>query len=521
MAEWTTLPYDVHLIILNMAFAQLTAPEEHQAVGGPLKRTHGLMPSHALVCRDWFKFFERETYRAIFVTQASLDNISRFTRRQRSMVRYLWVKIDLFSYGCPDCAVDSFQSLPLRRKVNASLIAYTIRRTLNLLSSWDTEQGPEAPGLTLEFSACSPSDMEHVFHNDLHFDTSPFDVEGPLERNRPDLSILGHGWIRGRRIFPHRLASIDLVAGFSSMPLDELPAVPAVTNFVVRRQTRWHFGPSALAKVVQKLPGLRRVLIESWRQFHWFPQKGSYRGDNAVETDIATTLFDSLPDTVQSLTMFEDFNEDYNFMFHKFPRVREWDAPAELVRTPAVLVGRALARRSQRLQSLNASYMVDARDFFSEAVKPGYSWDHLTVLSLTSRHLNSSSEDTVIHQMLANAGRVALKMPALTRLDIWNGTKGNVCGFRYEVTWRQASIEWHSNRLLSLSADVVRAWERAAYRHTGGGGLLVKDPRIVRNKYIRSHATAMEILGLQDQVLHPVSFRQIACETSRYWFKHY
>lgn len=103
MAEWTTLSYDTRLIILNMVFARLNAPEEHQPVRRPLRRTPGLIPSHALVCRDWFDFFERETYRNIFVTQASLENIRRLTRRQQSLVRYLWVKVDLATYDCPDC----------------------------------------------------------------------------------------------------------------------------------------------------------------------------------------------------------------------------------------------------------------------------------------------------------------------------------------------------------------------------------------------------------------------------------
>ncbi|QPG94246.1 hypothetical protein C2857_005472 [Epichloe festucae Fl1] len=86
MAEWTTLSYDTRLIILNMVFARLNAPEEHQPVRRPLRRTPGLIPSHALVCRDWFDFFERETYRNIFVTQASLENIRRLTRRQQSLI---------------------------------------------------------------------------------------------------------------------------------------------------------------------------------------------------------------------------------------------------------------------------------------------------------------------------------------------------------------------------------------------------------------------------------------------------
>jgi hypothetical protein len=138
----------------------------------------------------------------------------------------------------------------------------------------------------------------------------------------------------------------------------------------------------------------------------------------------------SLPETLQDLTMFEDFNEDYNTVAYNNPYTSEWVAPPELVRTPAGLVGSTLAQRSQSLEKLTASYMVDAQDFFRVAVNSGYFWGRLSVLSLTSRHLNRFSDVAIVNHMLENAGRVALNMPALTRLDIWNGTKGNVCGFQ-------------------------------------------------------------------------------------------
>lgn len=279
MAEWTTLSYETRLIILNMVFARLSAPEEHQPAGRLLRRTPGLIPSHALVCRDWFEFFERETYRNIFVTQASLENIRRLNRRQQSLVRYLWVKVDLATYDCPDCVGYSSESSEKLPKYNAALVEDAIKRTFHILRSWDTEQRPGAPGLSLEISACSPSDMEHAFCNDLHFDTSPFDVHGPLERNRPEISHPGHGWLQGRRTGPPSLPSINLAGGFLSCTVDGLPAVPAVTSFIVRRQTRWQLEPATLARILQRLPCLRRVLIESWRPFQWCPFRNGYPDD--------------------------------------------------------------------------------------------------------------------------------------------------------------------------------------------------------------------------------------------------
>jgi len=81
------------------------------------------------------------------------------------------------------------------------------------------------------------------------------------------------------------------------------------------------------------------------------------------------------------LTIFEDFNEDYNILYCFSHIDVESPIRSELIKTPSPSVRAALARRSVNLERLFASYIIDARDFF----EPNWIWDNLT--SLASRLL--------------------------------------------------------------------------------------------------------------------------------------
>ncbi|OAQ72815.2 F-box domain-containing protein [Pochonia chlamydosporia 170] len=355
--------------------------------------------------------------------------------------------------------------------------------------------------------------------NDLHFDMGLFDDDRPIEQNRPSFTDLKHGWLNGRRDGPPSVSSILRIQGSSRYTVagySRLPVADVVTSFVLRRQTRWHIDPDLLEEMIRSFPRLRTLHIEPWRYF-------DYPGRGLADTKLFKMMSHSLPDTVESFTVFEDFNEDYNtVMFNHGSNA--WLLPTELARRPSPNVGRAMARRSQQFKKLAASYVVDAEDFFSATLDATnvcmYSWMHLTSLYLTSRHLKRSTHGTRLSTMLEKAGTAALHMPALRTMHIWNGVKGNVGGFRYEATDESTTIQWRGNWLLHLVPGVVNAWRRVADRWTRKE-LLVLEPRIAQCRYIGSHAVAMEMLGIHHDVLHPVSFKQIKCETSRYWLNYY
>lgn len=164
--------------------------------------------------------------------------------------------------------------------------------------------------------------------------------------------------------------------------------------------------------------------------------------------------------------------------------------------------------------------MVDAYDFFDAAIKFSYTWDNLTSLFLTSPLVTDETNYRWINELLENAGIAAMNMPALRVMHIWNGAKGKLCGFRYQVTDSDTAIQWRGHWDMYLSLEVIGAWKEVAATYTRND-LTVKESELIVGRYIGSHAVAMEELGVHKDVVHPVSFQQIKCETSRYWYTNF
>lgn len=178
------------------------------------------------------------------------------------------------------------------------------------------------------------------------------------------------------------------------------------------------------------------------------------------------SLLTSLPKTLKTLTIFGDSNEDYNIVRCPHYIRREWLYLQELVRTPKLAIGAALANRSVRLERLSAAHMVDAKDFF-QACLPHWVWANLTSLTLTSRLLTPDEPDLLtINEMLVNAGTAALRMPRLQTMVVWSGTKRRACAFRYRVTAESTTLDWCGTWNLELDADVLVVWREVAQRHT-------------------------------------------------------
>lgn len=107
--------------------------------------------------------------------------------------------------------------------------------------------------------------MEHVFQNNLNFDSCPFTPPGTLERDRPTRSYGDHGWIDGCRSRAHKYDSIRSLfdtVGTSIHALRQYPA-PAVSRFIMRRQTRCNVQSPVMREVLDNLPNLDVL--------HWEP----------------------------------------------------------------------------------------------------------------------------------------------------------------------------------------------------------------------------------------------------------
>jgi hypothetical protein len=163
--------------------------------------------------------------------------------------------------------------------------------------------------------------------------------------------------------------------------------------------------------------------------------------------------------------------------------------------------------------------MVDAAGFLG-ALQPGWTWPNLKTLALTSVLLTPKDFDPDgVDRMLKDAAAAAARMPNLETMEIWNGRKGVAGLFRYRSARRggTAGITWRGTWDLTVSKDVFRAW--AAVMHKGEDSVYgYRRSRLVVVKEaldagkIRFHGDAIHHLGLEAQVMRPVSLYQMRME---------
>ncbi|RYO96980.1 hypothetical protein DL764_007381 [Monosporascus ibericus] len=500
LSQWPLFPLNIRLLVFEK-LAQHSSHNENSTT--PMKPS---LARYAAVCKEWQAFFEKILYRRLVLKQTCLDEFDKVVRRRKGLVQHIWLRIELGTYSCPACM--GFED-PLRHTADET-VNEALMKLFLILSTWVKPDVTPHGGLTLEISIYSPSDSQHNFSGDLHLGPDPFETEED-ERQRFRTHDPYHGWRQGRRLDRPNIAAISsLLTTISPEVREELPSVKVVTSFILRRQTRRALSTESLQKIFKSLPGLECINYEPWREFFRWPR---YLQDPGYQNIILT----SLPETLKALTIFEDFNEDYNIVHCFNYSTREWLYPPELVRTPNPSVGAALAYRSLSLERFSASNMVDANDFF-RACEPNWAWDNLTSLTLTSRLLTLCKPHLLpINKMLVDAGTAALRMPHLRTLVIWNGMKRNACAFRYQVTANSTTLGWCGTWDLELDIDVLDVWRNAALRYTKHE-LSILASRNLNKQDIKSHAVAIRELDLRE-VIHPVSLEQILRESGRYFYR--
>lgn len=226
-------------------------------------------------------------------------------------------------------------------------------------------------------------------------------------------------------------------------------------------------------------------------------------------------LFESmqvLNNTLKKLVIFENFNQQYPATMQHFMDGAD-GVECDSIRNPAPAVGRMLAFASVGLEHLAASFIVDASHFFE--IDARWKWPKLSSLVLTSKRLAPDEDPTEIGAMLRAAAAVALRMPRLETMEIWNGRKGLAALFKYQASfkYRQATITWRGTwRLTRMHMDhsVTQAWEAVVCQL--GGWRLTFDQERLDGALINSHADAIHYLGFSSQVIRPISLQQIRME---------
>lgn len=207
---------------------------------------------------------------------------------------------------------------------------------------------------------------------------------------------------------------------------------------------------------------------------------------------------------LERLVLFENFDQRY------VPSLPD----CEPLRTAHPGVSTSVARATRNLKHLSGAFILDASDvFLSIAREPAWVWPNLTTLALTSRLLAPDADLGDVNDMLAAAAATARRMPALETMEIWNGREGLAGLFRYRSArrGRTAAITWRGTWDLALGKNVVQAWEDVANVYRRAVLVVVKE-KVMDAGRIRFHGDAIHHLGIEAQVVRPVSLYQMRME---------
>ncbi|KAM3509197.1 hypothetical protein MY10362_000728 [Beauveria mimosiformis] len=232
------------------------------------------------------------------------------------------------------------------------------------------------------------------------------------------------------------------------------------------------------------------------------------------------SLFRSLPTLLPSLrklVVFENFSDTYALT--QFCDIDRRIRPKR---------SDPLARASLSLEEFSASFLRDARYFFANLDK-SWRWLHLTRFAMTSKWLAEGVDPDDIQEMLISAATAAKRMPSLMVMEIWNGGVYHAMVFRYESSpdRRSVTVLCRGTWLLQISPDVKQMWHRVARQERRMPEVTFRQ-EVIDPDPITSHASAISMLKLVNQVIRPISLQQIHLETlqrskllHRYYWQHF
>ncbi|KAK1250548.1 hypothetical protein MKX08_010551 [Trichoderma sp. CBMAI-0020] len=445
----------------------------------------------ATVSREWQEKIEQNTFARIRLTPSRLAKFDSMTSRNRSLVRCLWLCLELDKYCCIDCAQPTW--VFNTNEDENEVIMTALQRLFSVLSTWGSDSN-----LSLDISVYSPSDSGHWFPHLTFKPDIPFSARGHGQvvkqagraRAADDKHDLNNVTVED---YTPR-AAIDRVFGEIMNPdnvlllpftneeqedewWQRLPLVPAVTSVLLRQQNRRRWKPRALAQMLSRLPMLRELYYEPWRE--WGNEKQESRDESYhkfLESLVSTDL--------RNLTIFENFNEKYaetfSIMDHRFKGIR----------TPSTALSRTLSKvRVAQLDIVGPHFAT-----VNASTKPH------------RHHGHASTSRTRGHYM-----------PKLKTMEIWNGREKLAALFKYELLKedRSAIITWKGTWSLTLQPSVVETWEAVTTRR--GGFRLIIVYETLDSDTIRSHGDAIVRLKVSERVVRPISLQQILIDCDALW----
>lgn len=237
----------------------------------------------ATVSREWQRIIERHNFARITLTPSRLADFGSIIHRNRALVGYIWLCLELQEYGCDECASEETQAWCFRETENI-LIITAFQDLFSTLTTWEPRGN-----LLLDISVYSPSDSEHCFK---YLTFGPDIPSHECGRDRcTELSILAkvddrqHGWNAGLRYVAPESTAFYKVFGeiMGEGPFDDeesenqwwqsLPLIPVVTGVLLRQQNRRRWKPIALSHIFARLPRLQEIHYEPWREWDSYPQR--------------------------------------------------------------------------------------------------------------------------------------------------------------------------------------------------------------------------------------------------------
>lgn len=251
--SWSCLPAEIRVLVFEA-----------------LQQNGSGLAGFATVSREWQIIIEQQNFARIKLTPSCLADFGAMIYRNRALVRYIWLCLELPEYDCIQSILTKMSD------TENALIATAFEDLFSTLSTWEPNGD-----LLLDISVHSPSDAQHYFKYLTFRPDTPYDEHDMDLRIKQSMLVKHdqrrHGWTAGTPYCPPREAFFKIFDNImqkerclddpQEMWFRKLPLVPAVTGVLLRQQNYRRWKPTALAHMFSRLPRLQEIHYEPWREW--------------------------------------------------------------------------------------------------------------------------------------------------------------------------------------------------------------------------------------------------------------
>ena len=446
---WDSLPAEIQTHILEALFLEGSA-------------------RCASICRAWQEVIEKRNFAQVKITRFRLADFD-IVHRHRHLVKHIWFSIEPSDYYCPWCGVEGLYN---QHQVPIKIIRKAIRDLVTQLSRWE-------PGnaLVLDISIKAPRAWSS---NNIQYG-----LGFGSESKKAKVIQCSH-WVHDPNLQDGAALAMDILTNIPDPDLSqEIPKARAVTSLLLRRHSRRPWKPEVLEELFRLLPEVHEISYEPWKCWR--------RAEKRRPTN-AMCLSESLGyNQLKRVVIFEDFN------CSNHPPI------SSAVQAPEI---DGLVKASLGLEHLAITFLSDASPFF-HACPERRVWPRLESLALTCNILKP--QHPYINDLLHTVALVAMKMPRLKSMELWNGGVGFAGLFQCQILDRAVKITWRGTWNLLLEPFMLKAWQAVAFKRVHGKLEVTTE---MLDVVVASHRDALRHLRLLSTVAHPISLWQIQKETN-------